>query len=146
MRHLAAAALAMVFAACAPSTPQSRIEANLASFSRLSDRHKELVRQGQIEQGMPPQAVYIAWGRPSRDYTGQEGNVPTRVWEYAGSQPVYSTSYYGGYGYRRYGGYGGYRRGRYDGYGVSPQVTYVPYRKATVWFLNDKVSKWERAR
>jgi len=144
MRFLAAAT-ATLFAACAPSTPQSRVEANRAAYAGLTERQQSLVSQGQIEEGMPPQAVYIAWGKPSRDYVGQDGGEATRVWEYSGSQPVYSTNYYGGYGYRS-GGYGRYRRSSYYGYGVSPQVTYVPYRKATVWFIDDQVRKWERAR
>ena len=136
----------LLLVACAPSTPQSRIEANRVAYDGLSERQKTLVQQGRIEEGMPPQAVYIAWGRPSRDFSGQDGKVATRTWEYAGSQPVYTTHYYGGFGYGRYGGWAPYRGGRYYGYGVSPQVTYIPYRKATVWFRNDRVSKWERVR
>lgn len=147
--RIIAAALVMLLAACAPSTPETRIEANRAAYEELSGRQKNLVSQGRIEEGMPPQAVYIAWGRPSRDYAGQEDGVTTRVWEYAGSQPVYSTNYFGGYGYGgigRYGRYGRCRGGPYYAYGMSPQVTYVPYRKASVWFENDRVRKWERVR
>ena len=143
--RLIAAALALLLVACAPSTPQSRIEANPAAFAGLTERQKGMVQQGQIEEGMPPQAVFIAWGKPSRDYMGSDGKTPTRVWDYGGSQPVYSTRYYGGIGYGGYRGYRGYRgRGYNYGYGISPQVTYVPYRKATVWFRNDRVTKWER--
>lgn len=145
MRFLAAV-LATLLIACAPSTPDTRIEANRADYDSLSERQQNLVRQGRIEEGMPPQAVFLAWGRPSRDYIGQEGKAHTRIWEYAGSRPVYSTHFYGGYGYG-YGRYGRYGRGGpYCGYSVAPQVTYIPYRKASVWFRNDRVSKWERVR
>ncbi|MGB6223008.1 hypothetical protein [Haloferula sp.] len=147
MRFLVAALIVLV-AACAPSTPETRIEANRAAYQALSARQQTLVSQGQIEEGMPSQAVYIAWGRPGRDYIGEDEGTATRVWEYTGAQPVYSTNYAAGYGYGygRYGGYGRYRRGAYYGYDISPQVTYVPYRKASVWFRNDRVTKWERTR
>jgi hypothetical protein len=140
MRYLVAL-LALVLAACAPSTPEARIQADPNAYQALSSKQQNLVRQGRIEEGMPPSAVYLAWGRPSRDYMGEEGGTSTRVWDYAGAQPVYSTNYFGSYGYGRYGRYG---RSRYYGYDISPQVTYVPYRKATVWFRNDRVTKWER--
>ena len=136
-----AAAFALLAVACAPSTPASRIESNPTLYAALSDKHKSLVQQGRIVEGMAPSAVFLAWGRASRDYVGSENNTPTRIWEYTGKQPVYSTRYYGGYGY---GGYGRYGRSRYYGYGVSPAVTYVPYRKATVWFRNDRVTRYER--
>lgn len=134
---------ALVFASCAPSTPESRIAANPAKYEALSSKHQELVRQGRIDAGMPPDAVALAWGNPSREFTGGDGDAWTNRWEYMGSKPVTTTRYGGGYHYGRYGRYG-----RYRGYGVSvaPEVTYVPYRRASVWFRNNEVTRWERIR
>lgn len=133
--------VAGLLASCAPSTPETRIAANPAKYEKLSSKHRELIRQGKIDTGMPSDAVALAWGSPSRRYEGGDGNARTSRWDYAGSKPIYTTGWYGGYG--RYGPYGRY--GRY-GYAVAPEVTFVPYRRASVWFRNDRVSKWERVR
>ncbi|GAA5478533.1 hypothetical protein [Haloferula helveola] len=144
MKYLLLPLLAAALASCAPSTPEARISANPSSYWKLSDSHQELVRQGRIENGMPPEAVELAWGRPSRRYDGQDGKTKTSRWDYAGSKAVYSTRYYGGYGYGPYGRYGRY--GPRYAYGLGPEVDFVPYRRASVWFRNDRVTKWERSR
>lgn len=145
---LPAALSALIFASCVPSTPESRIAAQPAMYEGLPAKQKELVRQGQIDKGMGTDAVYLAWGRASREFEGSEGNVATLRWDYNGSSPVYTNSYgpYGwglGYGYGPYGAYGRYP---YYGYGFGPEVVYVPYRKASVLFRNGRVASWERAR
>lgn len=146
MKLLLAALLCALFASCAPSTPEARIQADPGSFHALSPKHQDLVRQGRIENGMSPAAVRLAWGNPSREYEGADGQTSTRIWEYEGSKPVYSTGFYSDVGYNRYYRYGRRYYGPYDAYTVSPQVDFVPYRRATVWFSRDKVSRWERAR
>jgi hypothetical protein len=139
-------AMITVLAACAPTTPEARIEDSPTRFWKLSDDDQALVRQGRIRRGMSPDAVYYAWGKPSREYSGADEDSATMRWDYAGSTPVYSAPFYGTYGtygcgrYGRYGCYPSY------GYAVSPQVTYIPYRKATVWFRDNRVTKWERSR
>jgi hypothetical protein len=143
MKFLAATLLALAFASCAPSTPEGRIAAQPALFDKLPDRQQELVKQGRIDKGMGTDAVYLAWGRPAREYEGSEGDVATLRWDYAGSTPVYSNQVYG---------YGGYRYGRYGrygypyGYGIGQEITYVPYRRASVLFHNGRVASWERSR
>ena len=128
---------------CAPTTPEGRIEQSPTKFWKLSDKDQALVRQGQIRRGMNPDAVYYAWGKPAREFAGADENASTMRWDYTGSTPVYSSGFAGYYG-RGYGRYGrSYPR---YGYAYSPQVTYVPYRKATVWFRDDRVTKWERSR
>ena len=136
----------MVFASCAPSTPEARIAAQPAMFERLPAKHQELVRRGQIDKGMNTDAVYLAWGRPSREYEGNENGASTLRWDYAGSTPVYSSSFYGGWGYGYGHGYYGRYGYPYHGYGFGPEVTYVPYRRATVVFRSGRVSSWERSR
>lgn len=140
MKYVISAVLAGLVACCAPSPPAERIAANPAKYENLSARQQELVREGRIDTGMPPDAVLLAWGSPSRRYDGGDGGTRTSRWDYAGSRPVYTTGWYGGY---RYGGYGRY--GRYA-WSVAPEVTFIPYRRASVWFRNDRVSKWERVR
>jgi hypothetical protein len=135
---------ACLLASCAPSTPDARIQANPALFNSLPASEQALVQQGKIDIGMPPQAVYLAWGKASLEYSGSDDSGNTLRWDYAGSQPVYINNYYGGYGYGRIGPYGRVYPGY--AYGVAPQVEYVPYRRATVWFTNDRVTKWERSR
>jgi hypothetical protein len=143
---LPAALLAALLASCAPSTPDARIAAQPALFESLPAKQKDLVRQGRIDKGMGTDAVYLAWGRASREFEGSENGAPTLRWDYEGSTPVYHSSFYGsyGYGYGRYGRYGRYPG--YYGFGIGPEVTYLPYRRASVLFKSGRVISWERSR
>ncbi|GAA5482385.1 hypothetical protein [Haloferula sargassicola] len=131
--------LALMLGACVPSTPEARIAENPGAFQSLSSKDQALVRQGRIEEGMHPKAVRLAWGNPAREYEGEDSGKNTRVWEYDRDRPVYTTNFYGGYGYGRYGV-------RHYAFDLGPEIAYVPYRVATVWFRNDRVTKWERVR
>lgn len=137
---------ALLFASCAPSTPQSRIEKAPEKFERLSPREKGLVQRGELSRGMSKDAVWIAWGSPASSYEGSKNGKPSERWDYTGSRPVYTTNYFGGYssGYTRWGGhrypYSGY------GFGFGPEVSYIPYTRASVWFVNERVDSWERQR
>lgn len=134
---LLSAAAALVLGACTTPSPQTRIADNPQLFAALSPAHKELVSQGRIDRGMSPEAVFLAWGRASSVYEGSRGNTPILRWDYAGSRPVETMSVFGGYGYGRFGRYG---------FGGGPEVAFVPYRAATVWFENQRVTSWERLR
>lgn len=145
--------VAFSLVSCAPSTPQARIQQHPQKFEALSTKHRSLVQQGLITRGMNPDAVYLAWGSPARSFKGSKKGKDTERWDYAGSRPVYGTSFYGGYGLGYgygpgvYGPYSPY--GRYGdpafAYGIGPEVAYVPYRLASVWFISGKVDSWERA-
>lgn len=143
IRMLLPFVIACFAASCAPSTPQARIQRDPAKFDALPAKHRELVQQGQITRGMTRDAVYIAWGSPSRSFFGSKNGKTTERWDYAGSRPVYVDSFYGGYGYG-FSPYGPYRSQAY--YGFGPEVAYVPYRIASVWFIENRVDSWERAR
>jgi hypothetical protein len=140
---LPALVLALAGASCAPSTPEARIAAQPALFESLPPRQQELVRQGTIDRGMSTDAVFLAWGRPSRQFEGSDGRVATLRWEYNGTTPVHTTSTFGTFGSGRYGRWG---RGSFYGPGIGQEITYVPYRRATVLFLEGRVSSWERIR
>lgn len=133
----------LVLASCVPSTPQARIQQSPQKFEALGEKHRSLVQRGEITRGMPMDAVYLAWGAPSATFQGSKDGRTSERWDYASSRPVTVTGFYGGYyGYGPYGrhGYGDY------GFGFGPEVAYVPYRVATVWFVDSRVDSWERAR
>lgn len=142
-KSLTALLLGFIVASCAPNTPATRIANNPEQFDKLTNREQEVVRQGGIAKGLSKDAVFLSWGEPSRRYEGSQGGKSTERWDYAGSRPVYSTNFYGGYGYGRCGGYGRYSG---IGLGLGPEVTYIPYRTATVWFVGHKVDSWEKIR
>ena len=136
------ALLGLLFTACAPITPETRIQREPQKFESLSSKHRELVRQGRIDRGMTTDAVYLAWGAPSRILQGSKDGRMTERWDYVGSRPVYLNSFHGSYG--RY--YGPCRRPGYYGFDWGPEVAYVPYRIGSVWFIDHRVDAWERAR
>jgi hypothetical protein len=126
--------------ACAPVTPEERIARSPALFDSLPAAHQHLVSRGEIARGMSPAAVTLAWGTPSRRYNVVQQGAATERWDYFGSEPVMHNHLSYSHGYRY--GYG--RRGYYDSLAFSPEINYVPYRRATVLFKNQKVESWER--
>lgn len=134
-----AGAFACIVSSCAPSTPQSRIQQRPQVFERLSDPHKELVAQGKIAKGMSQDAVSLAWGNPDARARGMRNGEDFERWYYEGRRPVVTHDFGGGYG----GGYYGPYRYSGVGFGFGPQVTYLPYLKSSVWFLNGVVDQWE---
>ena len=148
MKKLLTALLAgLAVSSCVPATPQARIAQNPQVFAALPKKDQRLVEQGQIARGMSPDAVMLAWGYPARRFEGSKDSKRTERWDYAGSQPVYTSTFYGGYGYG-YGPHGHYGHHGYPvyGYGFGPEVAYIPYRVASVWFINSQVDSWERIR
>ena len=141
-----ALAAAIVMVSCAPSTPQARIQQSPQMFERLSEKHKSLVERGQISRGMQPDAVYLAWGHPSNTMMGSYKGKNSERWDYTGSRPIYTTNFFGSYGYG-YGGYHGHRGYRYSGMGlgIGPEISYVPTHIASVWFIDRRVDSWERS-
>jgi hypothetical protein len=131
----------LIFASCTPSTPQARIQANLGKFNALSRKEKESVQKGLIAPGMSADAVFLAWGAPSDRFQGAKNNTVTERWDYAGTQPVYSQNVFGfhggGFGPRRY-------RNANPAFFMGPDIAYIPYRIASVWFVNHRVDSWER--
>ena len=140
--HACAAAAVLLTVSCAPSTPESRISERPAAFESLSSKHREMVKRGEIGKGMNKDAVALAWGSPSQSVEGFRNGRGMERWDYEGQRPVVTNNFFGGYNTGYYGGY------RYSGLrgGFGPQITYVPYRKSTVWFVGGRVDEWESIR
>ena len=136
---------ALAVVSCAPVTPEARIAREPEKFAALPAKQQELVRQGHITRGMQPDAVALAWGYPDNTYQGMRGSTSTMRWDYTSTRPVYSTHYHGSYGYG-FTGFGPYGRYSSLGFALGPEVAYVPYRRASVWFENNRVDGWEQAR
>lgn len=142
MKTLTAAILATALAAsCAPYTPQSRIQEQPGKFAALPPSHQQLVREGKLTQGMGPDAVELAWGEPSRRYHGSREGKSLARWDYLGSRPVTVSNFHGSH----MPGWGPYGH-RYPIHGLGPDIAYVPYREASVWFVEGRVDAWESAR
>ena len=137
-----AVVVVLFVASCAPQTPDYRISMRPSVFERLSEKNKELVRKGEIAKGMDKDTVALAWGSPSDRVEGLRNGKQMERWDYRGTRPVVTHNFYGGYGR---GGYGPYR---YSGIGAGfgPEVTYLPYVKGSVWFINGRVDEWQRER
>ena len=119
LRALAVSALSftLIFAGC--TTIESRINENPHVFRSLSPAEQQLVLHGRIREGMPRDAVYIAWGPPSQRVPGRNRGQIVETWVYdataAGDYPG-PFAYGYGYGYGPGIGYfGGYRHRFYRG-------------------------------
>ena len=136
----------LLLASCVPSTPQARMEQFPQKFDALDAKQRALVQQGQIARGMSPMP-FISLGAAFRNFPRIQGRQSTPSAGTTRAQArCYATSFYGGYGYG-YGPYGPtapsdtlYRLR------LGPEIAYVPYRIASVWFVNSRVDSWERAR
>jgi len=139
---LLTAALTGFFVSCAPSTPEHRIQQRPQDYARLSDKDKELVSRGKLAKGMSMDAVALSWGSPSSRIEGLKDGRAIDRWDYRGQRPVVTNNFFGGYR----GGYNGPYRYSGFGAGFGPDVIYVPYRKASVWFVGGEVDEWQRER
>src|SRR5262245_38409587 len=114
MRKFALAVLAGSLL-CGCATPAQKLEARkkerYASYTAFSQEMKALVDKGQINIGMPMDAVYIAWGPPAQTLTSQSAGGTTITWLYSGTYLqeyrywAYWPSYYGKYCYPYAGPY-----------------------------------------
>ena len=130
----------LLMASCAVPSTQTRIAKNSSMYSKLSPEHRRLVAAGDITKGMNKDAVYLAWGTPSKIYKLEEEGSAKERWIYTRSQPAYTTRVGIGYGnFPRYG-----RWGYHGGIDCGPRTVYVPEKVAEVIFTRDKVESWER--
>jgi len=144
-------AMGLAVVSCVPATPDARIQQHPEMFAALAPKQQEMVRQGVIAKGMPQDGVFLAWGAPSLRMEGFKDGKASERWDYTGAYPVYTNSFYGGYYGGYYGGHGyhGHHRGGYYpayGYGWGPSVSYIPYCRSRVWFVNQRGDGWGQIR
>ena len=104
---LAGALGALFFGAC--STPASRIDADPATFNRLTPPQQALVKAGQVSIGMDMSAVKLALGDPDRITMRTDSTGQSQIWHYVTYEDNGVVLYTGYYhrGWRR-GGWGGW--------------------------------------
>lgn len=136
------ALVAAALSSCVTQTPEARIKKQPAAFLALPAKHQELVRRGEIARGMSPDAVRLAWGNPSRRFSGAKEGKNIERWDYLGSQPVFTNQMGFGYGNPWMWGPGGWGGGWQPFMG--PDVVYIPYQRASIAFKNQLVDSWEK--
>src|SRR5687768_1646095 len=126
----------LLLCSCA-STAESRRKEKLSAYSSLDSEFQTLVDQGRIKVGMPMDAVYIAWGKPSQTIHSESSSGQTVTWLYHGT---YLQEYrYWSYRPWSYHGY-------YPYYYSAPYLDfdYIPhhYVRAEVMFEDGLVKQW----
>ena len=56
--------------ACSP-TPSDRIAKNMQAYEQLPKEQQAKVARGELEKGMSPMAVLLAWGEPEQKMAGR---------------------------------------------------------------------------
>lgn len=125
VRHLfvVLCAICMVAGCASTNTLEARKQERYGAYQSLSPEMRAAVDQGRIKAGMPEDAVYIAWGKPSQVVSGGNELGESVTWIYEG-------------GFIEEGRYWG-RRGLH--------YTYFPgtYVRAQVIFVNRVVREWQ---
>jgi hypothetical protein len=106
---LAGAVGALILGAC--STPDTRIQADPATFARLTPQQQAMVKAGQVSIGMDMPTVKLAMGDADRVTMRSDTNGQTQVWHYVTYEDngvILYTGYYhrGWSGRRGWGGWG----------------------------------------
>ena len=144
--RLAALGAVVGLSGCAASTPGSRVAQAPQLYQALPEAQQQAVREGRVVEGMTPDGVYLALGRPDRVWRGSENGKPYEQWRYAELRPEYraglSVSYGYPYGWGRYGG------GFYDPWwpGLALEPDYLPVTTFVVRFSRNRVTGWEQLR
>ena len=100
-----------LLAACSP-TPSDRIAKNMPVYQQLPKEQQVKVARGELEKGMSPEAVLLAWGEPEQKMAGWSNGKNTERWIYTRSGTGWSLGLGGG----------GFR-GRDSGVGTGGGVT-----------------------
>lgn len=136
-------------------TPQSRAHEHPAALRELSPGDQQLVLGGHIREGLGKDAVYIAWGAPSRTPTFRWRQRDFDFWFYTQINYGAGGGYFGvSRDFHYPGGRGHFQdnnNGAEDFYvtpvynrGLPPPQTEVPYKKAV--FEHNRVVSYETAR
>src|SRR2546423_13768132 len=117
-RILALLVVGLLVSGCKTTNVQTRKQERATAYAELSPDFKALVDQGRIKIGMPMDAVYIAWGKPSQVVEGETAQGRTTTWLYHGTT----------YDEVRYWGYRPWTYYRWEPYWESPTLErdYIP--------------------
>lgn len=74
--------LAMLCIAGGCASPEARIRKNPEMFEALPEEVRAQVQQGRIEPGFTEEAVFLARGKPDREYTRRTETGVSKVWSY----------------------------------------------------------------
>ncbi len=77
------------------STPDKRSTAKAAALGGLSPADRQLVLKGNIHKGLSKDAVYVAWGSPSKTTVNTTARGPQECWTYVQTFNGYGGGYYG---------------------------------------------------
>jgi hypothetical protein len=134
----------LLITAC--STIDSRIQEKPAVYSALSPQDQALIKAGTIREGLPKEAVYIAWGGPEQIRSGSRNRHPYEAWVYTTLKTVFVSDYYPQF--YRYGPYQYFGYWRYPFWGPYPYPYQddfisieVPYK--TAFFEGNRCTGWE---
>lgn len=120
-----------------PSTVESRRVEKMSAYDSLPAELKATVDAGQIRVGMPMDAVYIAWGKPSEVLESEDAQGHLTTWRYYGS--VLQEQRYWAYRETSRGsGRGGVFLERYLTSDYSPR----DYVRSEIVFTEGKVNSW----
>jgi len=117
-------------------TVEERKQERYAAYAGLKDEWKAMVDRGEIAVGMPMDAVYIAWGKPSQVLTSETSEGHLITWLYQG---VYLREYRY-WTYREYYYPGGVYASPYLAFDYLPQS----YVQAEVVFKDGVVKQWRK--
>jgi hypothetical protein len=129
------------------STVDSRIQAKAAVYASLFPRDQALVKSGTIREGLPREAVYIAWGAPAQTRSGSRYGHPYEAWVYTTLKTVFVSDYYYPHFYRfglyRYSDYWRYPFWGPDAYPYPDDFVSVEVPYKTAFFEGDRCTGWE---
>ena len=116
--------VALTLVGCASSSIESRRRERASVFATLTPEMQALVNEGQVRRGMTPDAVYIAWGKPSQVLQQEDQRGLVLFWLYHGGW-MEETRYW-------------------PHYGRMPVSDYQPrtYVSAEITFINGVVDSW----
>ena len=129
------------------STVDSRIQEKAAVYASLSPRDQALVKSGTIHEGLPREAVYIAWGAPAQTRSGSRYGHPYEAWVYTTLKTVFVSDYYYPHFYRfglyRYSDYWRYPFWGPDAYPYPDDFVSVEVPYKTAFFEGNRCTGWE---
>ena len=119
----------------APSTIETRRQEKFSAYDSLPAEQKSTVDSGQIRVGMPADAVYIAWGKPSEVLESEDAQGRLTTWRYYGSWLQENR-------YWTYREVGGGRRGPYLERYLASDYSPRDYVQSEIVFKDGKVISW----